>query len=572
MLSGTRPKAENRTISGAAGAAPIQRTKEESVLISGAEMMVKCLENEDVRIVFGYPGAAICPFYDFLYRSSIRHVLVREEQNAGHAASGYARASGKPGVCVATSGPGATNLITGIATAYMDSIPLIAITGQVSSELLGRDVFQEADITGACEPFTKHSYLVKDAADLPRVFKEAFHIASTGRPGPVLIDVPSDVQTAAAPEFVYPQKASIIGYKPRTQGHAMQIKKALTAIGAARRPILCCGGGVVLAGARDELIAFAEKSGIPVVSTMMGIGVVPMDSPLYLGMIGMHGHPNANRAMAEADLVLLCGARVGDRAVSAPEQLGKKATIVHIDIDPAEIGKNVTAHIPIVGDIRLVLREFAEKADCSVPAEWVERVLRYKREYVPAGEPENGTGFVEPRSFMRALSEKMEDNAILVSDVGQNQIWAARNFNVKEGRFLTSGGLGTMGYALPAALGAKLAKPRRQVLCICGDGSFQMAMCELGTLCQSGAGVKIILMQNDRLGMVKEVQDRQYGGRYIATALDGNPDFTALAAAYGIRSALAESNGEAERLADEMFAYDGPFLLVCRVDPDTPTI
>ncbi len=541
-------------------------------MISGAEIMVKCLENEDVKIAFGYPGAAICPFYDYLYRSSVRHVLVREEQNAAHEASGYARASGKPGVCIATSGPGATNLITGIATAYMDSIPLIAITGQVNSELLGRDVFQEADITGACEPFTKNSYLVKDAADLPRVFKEAFHIATTGRPGPVLIDVPVDIQTSTVPEFVYPQKADIIGYKPRTQGHAMQIKKALAAIEDAKRPMICCGGGVVLAGARDEFVSFVKKSGIPVVSTMMGIGVVPMDCRLYLGMIGMHGHANANRAMGEADLIVLCGARVGDRAVSAPEQMAQKAKIIHIDIDPAEIGKNMTAHIPIVGDIRLVLHEFAEHVTDTVSPEWVEQVLRYKAEYVPLGEPDNESGFVEPRSFMRALSRMMEENAILTSDVGQNQIWAARNFNVKEGRFLTSGGLGTMGYALPAAIGAKLAKPYRQVLCICGDGSFQMSMCELATVCQNNVDIKIIIMQNDRLGMVKEIQGKAYGARYIATTLDSNPDFVKLAEAYGIRAAVATSNAQAEKIAAGMFAYGKAFILVCRVNPDAPTI
>nr|WP_319489489.1 biosynthetic-type acetolactate synthase large subunit [uncultured Caproiciproducens sp.] len=541
-------------------------------MISGAEIMAECLKNETVQIAFGYPGAAICPFLDYLYRSSIRDVLVREEQNAAHEASGYARASGKPGVCIATSGPGATNLITGIATAYMDSIPLIVITGQVNSELLGRDVFQEADITGACEPFTKHSYLVKDAADLPRIFKEAFHIASTGRPGPVLIDVPVDIQTSTVPEFVYPQKANIIGYKPRTMGHAMQIRKALSAMAQAKRPIIVCGGGIVLAGARDELVTFAQNSGIPVVSTMMGIGVVPMDSPLYLGMIGMHGHRNANRAMHESDLIILCGARVGDRAVSAPEQMAEQATIIHIDIDPAEIGKNMTAHIPIVGDIRLVLRDFINQSVVSVPQEWIDTVLRYKAAYVPGGEPDDDTGFVEPRSFMRVLSSMMEENAILTADVGQNQIWAARNFNVKEGRFLTSGGLGTMGYALPAAIGAKLAKPNRQVLCICGDGSFQMAMCELGTLLQNDVNIKIIVMQNDRLGMVKEIQDKQYGSRYAMTTLGANPDFVKIAEAYGIESALADSNSEAERLAGEMLASDKAFILVCRVSPDAPTI
>ena len=539
-------------------------------MISGAEIMVKCLELEGVEIAFGYPGAAICPFYDFLYRSGIRHVLVREEQNAAHAASGYARSAGKPGVCIATSGPGATNLITGIATAYMDSIPLVAITGQVNSELLGRDVFQEADITGACEPFTKHSYLVKRAEDLPRVFKEAFHIASTGRPGPVLIDVPVDVQQAEIPEFHYPEKAQIIGYKPRTQGHAMQIRKAAQAIAQAKRPILCCGGGVVLAGAREELIAFAKKSGIPVCATMMGIGVVPMDSPHYLGMIGMHGRTSANRSMKEADLVVLCGARVGDRAVSAPQQIAEKALVIHIDIDPAEIGKNMPVDIPIVGDIRQVLRALTEEVENNVPQEWLDRTLEYKNSYPARGEAQENS--VEPRVFIRDLSAMMEENAILVADVGENQIWCARNFNVKEGRFLTSGGLGTMGYSVPAAIGAKLAKPHRQVVAVCGDGSFQMSMCELGTLCQEGVAVKIIVMENGVLGMVKEFQDRLYGRRHMATVLNGNPDFVQLAQAYGIPAARAESNAQAKELARRMLDEPGPFLLVCRVDPEVPSI
>ena len=375
-------------------------------MISGAEIMVKCLEAEGVSVAFGYPGAAICPFYDELLKTNIRHVLVREEQNAAHAANGYARSAGKPGVCIATSGPGATNLITGIATAYMDSVPLICITGQVSSELLGRDVFQEADITGACEAFTNHSYLVKKAADLPTVFREAFHIASTGRPGPVLIDVPIDIQLETVPEFSYPAKVSIAGYKPRTQGHAMQIKKALAAIGEAQRPLICCGGGVVLAGARNELIAFAQNSGIPVCATMMGIGVVPMDSEFYLGMIGMHGRTGANLAMQQADLVILCGARVGDRAVSAPQQIAEKAKIIHIDIDPAEIGKNMPVHIPIVGDIRLVLSALAGQVRNTVPGAWLETLRGYKRKHPPRGEAR--TDSVEPRVFIRDLSAMME--------------------------------------------------------------------------------------------------------------------------------------------------------------------
>ncbi len=542
-------------------------------MICGAEIMVKCLENENVKRIFGYPGAAICPFYDFLLNSQIKHILVRDERNAAHEASGYARAFGKPGVCVATSGPGATNLITGVATAYMDSVPLIVITGQVNSWLLGRDVFQEADITGACESFTKHSYLVKDASDLPRVFKEAFHIASTGRPGPVLIDVPTDVQNQAVESFEYPQKVHITGYKPRTQGHAVQIKKAAAAIENAKRPLLCCGGGVVLAGARDELIAFAEKSGVPVVSTMMGLGVMPMDSRLYLGMIGMHGHKNANAAMGAADLLILCGARVGDRAVSDPQEVSSSTKIIHIDIDPAEIGKNIAVDIPIVGDIKLVLRSLTAQISYTAPAEWVDKAVKEKEAFISLEEKRaSPDGYVEPCSFIRGLSALMERDAILVADVGQNQIWAARNFNVKEGRFLTSGGLGTMGYSLPAAIGAKMAKPKRQVVCICGDGSFQMSMCELATICQENTAVKIIIMQNDRLGMVWEVQKNKYRRRSIATVLNGDPDFVKLAGAYGIPAAFAGSTEEALASAEKMLAGSGASILVCRINPDAPTL
>lgn len=544
--------------------------------MNGAEIMVKCLEAEGVEIAFGYPGAAICPFYDALYDSGIRHVLVRSEQNAAHMASGYARASGRPGVCIATSGPGATNLITGIATAYMDSVPLVAVTGQVNLEQLGRDVFQEADVTGACESFTKHSYLVKSAAELPRVFKEAFHIASTGRPGPVLIDVPQDVQEQPAERFAYPEKAEIPGYKPKTAGHPMQIRKAVQALREAERPVLCCGGGVVLAGARDELEAFARRSGVPVVSTMMGVGVLPgatplgMDGPAYLGMIGKFGRSYANRAVSEADLILLCGARVGDRAIAVPNQIAEQAKVIHIDIDPAEIGKNMRVDIPIVGDIKQVLAALAEQAEPCGCREWTQRVLRYKNEFVPRGEDREDC--VEPRSFIRALARLMDEDAILAADPGQSQIWAAINFTQKRGRFLTSGGLGTMGYALPAALGAKLAKPRRQVVAVCGDGAFQMSLCELATVCASHAPLKIVVMDNRRLGMVRECQNLQYGGRHIATHMEGNPDFVALCRAYGIPAALAENNAQAEVLAGEMLSSPTPYVLVCRVDPDTPSV
>lgn len=540
-------------------------------MISGAEMMVQCLEAEGVDTLFGYPGAAICPFYDKLYASKIRHVLVRQEQNAAHAASGYARAGGKPGVCVATSGPGALNLITGIATAYMDSIPIIAITGQINLEQLGRDVFQEADITGACASIVKQSYLVTDAAELPRVFKEAFHIAKTGRPGPVLIDVPIDVQQQEiGGVFRYPEKAEIAGYKPTLHGHPVQIKKALAAIREAERPVICCGGGVVLAGAREEMTAFAMNSGIPVVSTMMGIGVMPMHSPVYLGMIGLHGRSYANRAVREADLLILCGARVGDRAVSAPNQIAEQAKIIHIDIDPAEIGKNIRADIPIVGDIRGVLKIFAEQVENTDRTAWIDRVIGYKNAFVPRGE--DRTDFVEPRSFIRSLSEMMEEDAILVADPGQSQIWAAINFTQREGRFLTSGGLGTMGYSIPAGMGAAIAKPQRQVVSVCGDGAFQMSMCEMGTICQSHVPLKIIIFDNSRLGMVREVQDQLYGGRHCGTYLDGNPDFVKLCAAYGVPAYLAQNNAEALRYAEKMLAAKTAFVLVCRTDPETPTV
>ncbi len=539
-------------------------------MLTGGEIMVKCLEAEGVELLFGYPGAAICPFYDALYDSPIRHVLVRSEQNAAHMASGYARASGKPGVCVATSGPGATNLITGIATAYMDSIPIIAITGQVSLEQLGRDVFQEADITGACESFTKHSYLVKDASELPRVFKEAFHIAATGRPGPVLIDVPEDVQEALLESFRYPDRAEIPGYKPKTAGHPVQVKRALQAIRQAKRPVICCGGGVVLAGAREEMTAFAQKSGIPIVSTMMGIGVMPMDSPVYLGMIGKFGRSYANRAVGEADLIILCGARVGDRAIALPNQIAHQAQVIHIDIDPAEIGKNMRVDIPIVGDVRQVLAALAEKVEPVDCKDWVDRVLRYKREFIPRGEAREDS--VEPRSFIRTLSSMMEEDAILTADPGQGQIWAAINFTQREGRFLTSGGLGAMGYALPAALGAKLAKPHRQVLAVCGDGAFQMSVCELATVAASHAPLKVVVFDNRRLGMVREYQNTRYSRRHIATHMDGNPDFVALCRAYGIPAALAENNRQAEELAAEMLRSPRPYVLVCRVDPETPSV
>ena len=538
-------------------------------MISGAEIMVRCLLEEGVSIIFGYPGAVICPFFDKLYDTDIKAILVRQEQNAAHAASGYARAASKVGVCVATSGPGALNMITGIATAYMDSIPMVAITGQVKSDVLGRDVFQEADITGACESFVKHSYLVKDTADLPRVFKEAFHIAATGRPGPVLIDVPVDVQQGEIEEFVYPEKVNIIGYKPSVQGHPMQIKRALDVLAQSKRPVICVGGGVLTSGAKPKLREFVKMTNIPVVSTMMGIGAMPSNDTCYVGMIGSHGIKAANKTINEADLIILCGARVGDRAVSSPNQVAENSRVIHIDIDPAEIGKNMKTTIPIVGDLKNVLAQMLKDVSYKAPDEWIENIAQWKKEL--ALPHKKFDGFVEPQSFLESLSSHLRQKAILIADVGQNQIWCANSFKVSDGRFFTSGGMGTMGYSVPAAVGAKFARPTRDVIAVCGDGAFQMSLNELATIAQNNLNVKIIVMRNTVLGMVHELQDFHYNSRYAVTELDDIPDFIKIAGAYGIESAFASSNEEAEEYSEKMLKSDKPFLLVCNVHPNTPS-
>ena len=535
-------------------------------MITVAEAVVRCLEAENVSVAFGYPGAAICPVYDAMTSSSIHHVLIREEQNAAHSASGYARISGKPGVCIATSGPGALNLITGIATAYADSIPIVVITGQVSTELLGRDVFQEADITGAVEPFVKHSYLVKDPASIARVIKEAFYIASTGRPGPVLIDIPVDIQREMV-EFDYSFPVLIRGYKPTVEGHQGQVKKMITALKSAKRPLVCAGGGVLSCGAQEALRRFAELCDLPVVTTMMGLGAIRTEHPLNFGMLGMHGQRSANIAVQEADLLLLIGARVGDRAVATPGVLKKKTKIVHIDVDPAEIGKNVEVQIPIVGDAGRVLEQILEKVEPMKHNKWLEELesLRTPPEY-----PEEEK--INPKKFIRDLSKAAGSHTVFVADVGQNQIWSAANCVLRDGRFLTSGGMGTMGYSIPAAVGAKFASPETPVVVVCGDGSFQMQMMELATVCQEGLDVKIVVMKNNRLGMVSELQKTYYASNYIAVFLDGSPDFVKLADAYGI-PALSISRPEETAGAIERFLNTpGPFLLECVVDPDESSL
>lgn len=531
----------------------------------GADAIVKCLEAEGVEYVFGYPGVAICPFYNSILDSPIQTILIRTEQNAAHAASGLSRVSGKVGVCAVTSGPGATNVITGIATAFADSIPLVCITGQVNSELLGSDVFQEADITGAVESFVKYSYLVKDVSDIPRIFKEAFHIANTGRKGPVLIDVPIDIQNAEVRKFSYPESISMRTYKPTVKGNMVQIKKVAAELEKAKRPIICAGGGVLLSDGEKELLAFAEKHKIPVVSTMMGIGVVPTRHPLYFGMVGNNGKPYANRAMNESDLLIMVGARVADRAVSQPDLITNNKVLIHIDVDPAEIGKNVGPTIPLVGDAKHIFEDLlTQEFDCEHD-KWMDTLNTYRETMVPKRNPD--PAYVDPAGFITLLSEKMQDDGIYVADVGQNQIWSCGYHIVKNGRFLTSGGMGTMGYSIPAAMGAKLADKGKQVIAVCGDGSFQMSMMELATMRQHGIEVKIIVLKNNYLGMVREYQHYTYKDHYSVVDLSGSPDLEKLSSAYDMKFLRLANMDKADEVLDEFLKEDESVLLECIINP-----
>lgn len=533
--------------------------------MNGADAIIKCLEKEGVEIVFGYPGVAICPFYNSILESDIRTVLIRTEQNAAHAANGMARVTGRPGVCAVTSGPGATNVITGIATAFADSIPLICITGQVNSELLGSDVFQEADITGAVESFVKYSYLVRKAEDIPRIMKEAFHIANTGRKGPVLIDVPIDVQNAPVGKFEYPEEISMRTYKPTVKGNIVQIKKVVKELEKAKRPIICAGGGVLLSDAHHELREFADKHKIPVVTTMMGIGVMPTEDNLYFGMVGNNGKPYANRAMNESDLLIMVGARVADRAVSQPDLITENKVLVHIDVDPAEIGKNVGPAIPLVGDAKHIFNDLnAQEFTCSHD-EWIAALEEYRNTMAPKRNPK--PDYVDPAEFIKMLSLKMKEDGIYVADVGQNQIWSCGYHIVRKGMFLTSGGMGTMGYSIPAAMGAKLAAKDRQVIAVCGDGSFQMSMMELATMRQHDIPVKIIVLKNNYLGMVREYQHYTYKDNYSVVDLSGSPDLEKLSAAYDLPFLRLSNMDNAENVLDEFLKEDKSVLLECLIDP-----
>lgn len=540
--------------------------------LTGAQAIIKALEIEDVDVIFGYPGAAICPFYNALPDSGIRHILTRNEQGAAHAASGYARTTGKVGVCVATSGPGATNLITGIATAYMDSIPIVAITGQVPTEHIGKDVFQEADITGATAPFCKNNYLVKNVRDLPRIIKEAFHIAKTGRPGPVLIDIPIDVQNKEF-SFDYPKTVEIRGYKPTYKGHALQIKKIAEVIEKAKSPVICAGGGIINADASDELLELVEKCRIPVATTLMGIGSIPSKHELNLGMLGSHGVYPANYAIHNSDLVLIMGARVGDRAMGTANKIAEKARIVHIDIDPAEIGKNIEASIPVVGDIKLILNELLKIVKKGDVDKWVGAVKKVKQERPLKYTDEGNYDRVRPQYLLTVLSDMTTGDDIITTEVGQNQIWAANYYNVRSPKtFVTSGGLGTMGYGLPSAVGVKIGNKDKRVIAVSGDGSFQMSMQELGTMKQSKLDIKMIVLNNSRLGMVSELQKNKYCGRYSEVFLEENPDFVKLVEAYGFKGERITRNSQVKEALTRLLSSEGPYLLECIIDPEEPTL
>ncbi len=539
--------------------------------MTGAQMVVKTMEENGVKIVFGYPGAANCPIIDKLSFSSIKHILTRNEQGAAHMASGYSRVTKEVGVCTATSGPGATNLITGIATAYMDSIPMVALTGQVGTKLIGKDAFQEVDITGATLPITKHSYLVSDGLEIPNVVNEAFYIAKTGRPGPVLIDFPMDILKA---EFDYPDEAeeiNIRGYKLVGKANESQIKKVSEAIKKSKCPVILAGGGIVHSDAVEEFRALVDATNIPVVSTMMAIGAVPSNDKNYFGMIGSHGSKRSNLVLNKADLVIVMGSRLGDRSVAHAKGFENNKTIVHIDIDPAEIGKNVQPDIPIVGDIKDVVSQLLPLVkDYNVPAEWTSKVNEIRNEY-PAVVRSDDYGTVNPKYFMQKLAEHTNSDIYVSTEVGQNQIWAANYFNYTDPRsLLTSGGFGTMGYGLPAAIGAaSIAK--KPVVAIMGDGSFQMDLPELGTMCQWDIPVKMVVFKNNRLGMVHEHQYLLYNSNYQAVYLDGSPDFNKLAEAYGIQNGYISENSEIEKGIEQMMSSKGSYLLVVSVSPYEPT-
>ncbi len=499
--------------------------------MTGAQAVVEAFTREGVEYVFGLPGGACLPLFDALYDAKFKVILVRHEQGAVHMAEGYARSTGRPGVVVVTSGPGATNTVTGIADAYMDSIPLVVITGQVKSFLIGNDAFQEADVTGITRPITKHNYLVKNVNDLPRVLKEAFAIATSGRPGPVLIDFPSDISLQTV-DFQYPDEVHVRGFKPVAEAHGGQIKKAAEMIMASKRPVIYTGGGVIISGATKELIELVDKTQAPCTNTLMGLGGVPGTHPLFMGMLGMHGTVFANRAVHESDLLIAVGARFDDRVTGDLKKFAPHAKIIHIDVDPSAISKNVKVDVPIVGDVKQVLKELNKLVGKVDTKAWLADIEGWKKES-PLRYKDDSEA-IRPQYAIQRLCDILGSDAIVTTDVGQHQMWAAQYYKLDgPNQFLTSGGLGTMGYGFPAAIGAQFAFPNKTVVCISGDGSIQMNIQEMATAVINKLPVKLAIINNNYLGMVRQWQEAFYNHRYSSSTMSGNPNFVALAKAYG---------------------------------------
>lgn len=540
--------------------------------ISGAEALIKSLEKEEVEVIFGVPGGATLPIYDALANSKkIFHYLTRHEQVAAHAADGYARASGKVGVCMATSGPGATNLVTGIANAYMDSIPIVAITGQVPRAVIGTDAFQEADITGATLPIVKHSYLVTDAEEIPRVVREAFYIARTGRPGPVLIDIPRDVGQQMI-TYQHHEHIDLPGYSPTYRGHVKQIKQAIELVLKAQRPVLFIGGGVILSGATEEVRELAEFLDLPVIYTLMGKGAFSDSHPLNLGMIGMHGTCTANYSVQNSDLIFAVGVRFDDRATGRLDKFAPLAKVIHVDIDPAEIGKNVPVEVPIVGDARLILKSLLEALKVKVKEsgkpsykDWHKKIREWKNKYPLQYSKDN---LLRPQFVVETVNKLTHNrDTVITTGVGQNQMWAAQYIkSEKPRRFLSSGGLGTMGYGFPAAIGAQVACPDCLVVTIDGDGSFQMVLQDLATVKAYSLPVKVVILNNGYLGMVRQWQELFYKKKYMAVHLaEGTPDFVKLAEAYDIDGFLVEKKADLEETLDKAFKSKKAAIIDVRV-------
>jgi len=534
--------------------------------LSGAQILIECLKREGVELLIGYPGGQVLPIFDKLYDCDIRFILPRHEQAAAHAADGYARATGKVGVCLATSGPGATNLTTGIANAYMDSIPMVAITGQVKSHLIGNDAFQEADVTGITRPITKHNYLVKDVRELARIIREAFYIASTGRPGPVLIDIPSDIQLQET-EFIWPESVELRSYKPTYFGHPGQIKKAVKLISGAKKPLLYIGGGVISSGAAPEIKILAEKIQAPVTWTLMGIGGFPATHKLGLGMLGMHGTAYANHAIMSADVIIAIGARFDDRVTGRIDAFAPGAKVIHIDIDPASISKNVKVDIPIVGDVKNIVGEMLEQMKKTPnTAEWLKDIEALKKKY-PLKYGKDGDK-IKPQYVVEQIYQATKGEAIITTEVGQNQMWAAQWYQYNHPRsFISSGGLGTMGFGFPAAMGAKLGCSDKVVFDIAGDGSIQMNIQELATCVCNKINVKVAILNNGYLGMVRQWQELFYKKRYSHTCITG-PDFVKLAESYGAVGIRATKREEVRPAIEKALSTDNTVFIDFRVEPE----